>query len=416
MLLSNEEMQESIRKDRVDSGDASHRSILRTINASTVSPRPIDWLWPGYIALGKLTLVAGDPGLGKSILTAALASHVSNGSAWPVSGAECPKGSVVMASAEDDLADTIRPRLDAAGADAEKIEVVDFINEEDSDGKIIRRPFSLKTDIPALDEVVVGISDCRLLTIDPISAYLGGTDSHKNSDIRSLLMPLADLAQKHRVAIVAVTHLNKGGGNAMYRAMGSLAFIAAARAAFAVTKDQEDPSRRLFLPIKNNLGNDSDGFGYSILTAGNDAPYIAWESEPVSVSVDEALAPGLEEDAPAVNAAENFLLTELTNGPVKTKDLQKAAKDTGISWRTIERAKTKLCIEARKRHFDGFWEWSIPFNIKPFDRSTQSDTKTAKLESSKYLGGDVGLRGGDRHTRRPPRRPRRPPRFWDWRR
>ena len=168
MLPSNREMQVLIQKDLEESrsvpgvpetrklgnfqlseGEKPH-SVLQTIRASTVSPRPIDWLWPGYIALGKLTLIAGDPGLGKSILTCALASHVSNGSPWPVSGAECPKGSVVMASAEDDLADTIRPRLDAAGADAEKIEIVDLITEEDYDGKIIRRAFSLKKDISAL--------------------------------------------------------------------------------------------------------------------------------------------------------------------------------------------------------------------------------------------------------------------------
>jgi len=376
-----------------DSELNSDSSTLRTIKVSSVNPRSIDWLWPGYIALGKLTLIAGDPGLGKSILSAALASHVSNGKPWPVDNSKCPQGSIVMASAEDDAEDTIRPRLDAAGADVEKVHLIDSIHEPDYDGKMIRRAFSIKTDIEALCNVVIAKPDCKLVTIDPISAYLGGTDSHNNSDIRSLLMPLADLAQKQRVAIVAITHLNKGTSNAMYRAMGSLAFVAAARAAFAVTKDKDDTKRRLFLPIKNNLGNDQDGFAYSIQTGENDAPFIVWENENISISADEALSTMSEEDSSSLGDAKHFLLTELEKGTVKVKDLQKSAKESGIAWRTIERAKSRLGIKANKRRFDGYWEWSKTMSAK-----------TPYTQKHGGVGG-VGLNNEEKH-RTPPENPK----------
>ena len=130
--------------------------------------------------------------------------------------------------------------------------------------------------------------ECRLVTIDPVSAYLGGTDSHNNADIRALLAPLAAMASRHKVAVVAVTHLNKAQqANALYRASGSLAFVAAARAAYSVTKDPDDPDRRLILPLKNNLGDDKTGFAYRIVEADNGAPVLQWEDELVEMTLED---------------------------------------------------------------------------------------------------------------------------------
>ncbi|MCP4233747.1 MAG: AAA family ATPase, partial [Aestuariibacter sp.] len=324
--------------------------------AADVTPEDISWLWPDRIALGKLTLIAGDPGLGKSLLTAAFAAHVTNAAPWPVDRSPCPEGSVIMASAEDDVADTIRPRLDAAGADPSKVFILNMISGTDVDtGEQYKRTFNIEKDILLLEQLVIQHTGCKLITIDPISAYLGKVDSHNNAEIRAVLAPLSDLAAKYHVAVIGITHFNKSGSSAMYRAMGSLAFVAAARAAYAVTKDQEDPDRRLFLPLKNNLGDDQSGFAYTIQTAENNAPYVAWERNQVTVSADEALSPVNDSEAPALRDAEDWLLHELRLGSVKTKELQKSARDAGLSWRTVERAKNGLGVKARSPQFSKGW-------------------------------------------------------------
>jgi len=152
-----------------------------------VTPRPVEWLWPARIALGKLTLIVGDPGLGKSFITLDLAGRVSRGTAWPDNPqARRDPGGVVLLSAEDDLADTIRPRLDAAGADVRRIAAITTVKRFDpATGKDKFEPFNLTAHLLALEQTIEQVGSCRLVIIDPISAYLGGTDSHKNADVRT---------------------------------------------------------------------------------------------------------------------------------------------------------------------------------------------------------------------------------------
>ena len=329
-------------------------SAIDTVRAGDVQPQQIQWLWPGRIALGKITLIAGDPGLGKSLISVAMASTVSNGGHWPVDHAYCPAGSVLMVSGEDDIADTIRPRLDAAGADVNRVHILKSVVDVDHEtGELRRRPLSLKQDAEALDQKLQQLQDCKLVVVDPVSAYLDGTDSHKNADVRALLLPLADIAMKHAVAIVAVTHLSKGGGQpAQYRAMGSLAFVAAARAAFVVAKDQDNDRRRLILPIKNNLGNDSTGFAYTIITADNNAPCLAWEPDPVTISADDALAPPEpEDDKPKLAEACDWLIDLLKDGPVTSKEVKNRARADGLSWGTVRLAQEELDIKPGKTEF-----------------------------------------------------------------
>ena len=205
---------------------------------------------------------------------------------------------MVFRSAEDDPEDTIRPRLEAAGADLSRVFILDAVLEGyRADGGEIRRAFNLKTDLARLGTMLDEIGGAALIVIDPITAYLGDADSHKNAEIRALLAPLSDLAAKHSAAVVCVSHLNKaGGGEALMRVTGSLAFVAA-RAAFIVTKDQENEARRLFLPAKNNIGKDQTGLAFAVQSAEVRGPagsietsHVVWESEAIAMTADDAMA------------------------------------------------------------------------------------------------------------------------------
>lgn len=355
-----------------------------------IQPESISWLWPGRIALGKLTLIAGDPGLGKSLLTATLAAHVSKGYPWPIDGSVPPVGDVVLVSAEDDPADTIRPRLDAAGADCRRIHILQAVRERDTEGVATERTFSLKRDIAVLEELLPTLPDCRLLVIDPISAYLDGTESHNNSDMRGLLAPLAGLAGQHKIAVVLVQHLNKSSGsnNALYRPMGSVAFIAAARAAYIVTKDKDNPERRLVMPAKNNLAKDSTGLAYSVITAENCAPVIAWESEPVTMTADEALAlPASKEDRTETDWAIDFLQDLLSSGPVQASVVQKEARQAGVSTKPLRCAQQKLGIKPKKIGFDEGWMWALP------EHEDALKSEDALPQTEGILGNAGHLRG-----------------------
>lgn len=327
-----------------------------------VQPEEITWLWPGRIARGKVSMIAGDPGLGKSLVTLNMAARVSRGTPWPVDRSICPRGDVVLLSAEDDAADTIRPRLDAAGADVRRIHHIAAITDRDQSGKTVTRSFSLKRDLDRLGKALQRLPECALVIVDPISAYLDGTDSHNNADIRSLLAPLGELASEHRVAVVCVSHLNKGGGtSAMYRITGSLAFVAAARAALAVTKDPEDEARRLILPIKNNIGPDSTGLAYRVELGSNGAPFAEWEPDPVTQTAEEVFSSGQDNEERTERAeAKEWLRDLLRDGPIAAKEIERDAKGAGHQWRTLKRAKKELGIVASKTRFDGGWEWSLP--------------------------------------------------------
>ena len=180
------------------------RSILARC-VGDVEPEEIRWLWTGLIPQGKLCLFSGDPGLGKSFVTIDIASRVSRGKAWPVSigGApvDQPSGSVVFLACEDDVADTVRPRLDRSNADVDRIHVIDGVMNADR-----AKGFALDTDIDLLADCMHSIGDARLLLIDPVSAYFGHTDSHKNADVRAVLSPLANLAAEMGFAVILINH------------------------------------------------------------------------------------------------------------------------------------------------------------------------------------------------------------------
>lgn len=269
------------------------------VSLANVEPEDVEWLWPGRIPLGKLTVIAGDPGLGKSFTTLDMAARVTTGSPWPDSPSDpIDVGSVIVMGVEDDVADTVVPRLKAAGADLSRIVAMNSVKTRES-GKLTERLFNLE-DVAPLEQTIQQTPGASLIVIDPISAFTGSADSHNNADVRGLLAPLAVLAAKHRVAVVCVSHLNKSSnGPAIYRTMGSVAFTAAARAAYGVVKDKTDPARRLFLPIKANLAPDEHGLAYRIVPS--DTPGVArveWDSVPVDISADDAFAPEERQPGP----------------------------------------------------------------------------------------------------------------------
>lgn len=366
---------------------------LRTVCFADVEPKPINWLWPDKIARGKLTLISGDPGLGKSLITVALASAVSTGARWPVGGGNAPLGSVVMLSDEDSKADTIRPRLDAAGADCSKVHGMQMVQEITEDGEILNRGFSLSTDIERLATRVKEIGDVALIEIDPISAYLGGTDSHKNADVRALLSPLSQLAERFNAAVVVVTHLNKGSGSAMYRSVGSIAFTAAARTAWAVTKDKDDPARRLMLPVKNNLGNDHSGMAYQVETAANDAPVVMWEPDPVEIDINEALSTESDDFRTERQEAGDWLEIELNGQPIPADQLRKMAAAAGHSWITVKRAKKDIGAVSKKCGFQGGWLWYHPNDLPVTDEEDHEGVQGDYSQNVSPLGFGDPLRG-----------------------
>jgi len=338
---------------------------IEAICLADVEPQPVRWLWPGRFPLGKLSLIAGEPGLGKSFLTLDMAARVSRGDGWPCNeSARSEPGGVVLLSAEDDISDTIVPRLIAAHADRSRIRVMRALyRSEPSRGTGAEKPlpFNLLEHVPLLEKLIRRVAPCKLVIVDPVSAFLGTTDSHNNSEVRSALAPLSSMAAHNGVAVVAVTHLNKGQGSALNRVIGSIAFTAAARAAYVVTRDEDDPARRLMLPAKNNLSRDQDGFAYRL--AGDPVAHVEWEAVPVAMSADEAVGQQRRTRGPEPDArrdAEAWLLDFLTLRPKPASKVFDAAKAHGHTQATTRQAEAALDIKSSKENFDGPWVWILP--------------------------------------------------------
>jgi archaellum biogenesis ATPase FlaH len=352
-----------------------------------VRPEAVKWLWPGRIPLGELTMVVGDPGLGKSQICASLASVVTNGGQWPVDRSYAQKGSVLILSAEDNIKHTIRPRLDAANADVSKCHTLLAVRRISEAGTSFEGGFSLAEDLAKLSALMDEIGDVRLVVIDPVSAYLGETDSHKNAEVRGMLAPLTTLAGNHDAAIILVSHLTKSqSANALMRVQGSIAFAALCRAVWGVTADKENRQRRLFMPLKNNLGQDKTGLAYSIESAILDIPdeagepiptsRVSWESQLVETSVEEAFGAALShEERSEVDDAKEFLRDALAQGRVKSAEVQSAATRAGHKTTTIGRAKRALGILSIPEGFakGRVWYWELKAASQPEEPAPRWD-------------------------------------------
>jgi len=353
---------------------ANGEDVLREVQyrpMSQIVPKSVNWLWPGRIARGKLSIFVGNPGLGKSQVCASLASVVSNGGLWPVDRTQADRGSVVILSAEDDPEDTIRPRLEAAGADLNKVYILDAIRYATDKGENATRGFNLGTDIKRLGALLHELGDAALVIIDPITAYLGDADSHKNAEVRALLTPLQEMAAAQGAAVIAVSHLTKSAGmDALLRVQGSIGFAAAARAVWGVAKDKENPARRLFMPLKNNLGTDNTGFAYSVEgmrlpDSDIETSHVMWENQIVTQTADEVFGQVEQphDEREALLEAKMYLRSLLGDGPVPVKVIEQDSRGAGHSWATVRRAQKELKITAYRGDGlgeKGKWYWRMP--------------------------------------------------------
>jgi hypothetical protein len=345
-----------------------------------VEPRAVQWLWPGRIPLGRLTFLAGRPGLGKSFATCDISSRVSTGAPWP-DGTDCPVGSVILICSEDDPHDTIRPRLDAHCADLRRIRLLTTIRRFSDDGKPHEIMFSL-TDVAALEAALLALPDCKLVVVDPIGSFIGAqTDAHRENEVRAVLGPVAKLAERYGVAVLIVAHVRKNSGSGADQAiLGSTGFVAIARQVWHLWRDAQNRDRRLLLPGKANLSRDGHGLAFSIV---GDPPAISWERDAVRMSADEAAqvehgggTPGPEPEAR--NAAAEWLGELLACGPVPSGDLKEpapgsvraSAKAADLKWATVRCAADSLGVRRERCRFSGVWTWRLP---KPGNQVAQED-------------------------------------------
>jgi len=385
---------------RVD-GCTNNDSVIEYVCLSDVESKPVNWLWHKRLALGKMSLLSGDPGLGKSLITLDFVQRITTGSNWPVDNSPCEQGSVILLSAEDEADDTIKPRLETIGADISKVFVITSVYDFDKDNNKIDRLVSFKKDVNKIEEIINKIQDCRMIVIDPITAYMEGTDSYKNSEVRTFLAPIKSLAEKTGIAVLLVSHLNKSTGhNAINRISGSGALPASCRAVYNVSKDEDDENVRYFIPVKNNLGSDQGAFTYQIASSGNDMPVVKWGESIIDLTADEAMGSTHGESRSAVDEAADFLEQELSYGSMKMIDLKEKAKQNDISTASLKRAKKlKGVIADREGGKDGYWYWHFPdgyFNNDKGDHKGDHDTNNNKLNplnSFNETQADKGFKG-----------------------
>jgi putative DNA primase/helicase len=342
------------------------------IKASDLEPEPITWLWHGWLAAGKMHVLAGAPGTGKTTIALSLAATITSGGRWP-DGTRAESGNVVIWSGEDDPRDTLIPRLLLMGADLSRVFFVGDVLEGGD-----RRAFDPAHDIEPLRRKLADIGNVRLLIVDPLVSAVSG-DSHKNAEVRRGLQPLADLARTARCAVLGITHFTKGttGREPVERLNGSIAFGALARIVMvaAKRKDEGEDGRtvRVLCRAKSNLGPDDGGFEYDLHQAelrthpGVFSTAVTWGSA-IEGAARELLAEA-EADPDDVGGtleeAKRFLADLLADGPLPVKAIKADADGAGFSWATIRRAQKALGIEARKEGgaFGGkgaVWKWYLP--------------------------------------------------------
>lgn len=326
------------------------------IKLSSVEPEAVEWLWPRRFPLGKISFIAGQPGQGKSYFSLFMATQVTRGGAWPDDPGPAKMGSVIILSAEDGVADTIKPRALAMGADTERIIILDGVKTE-GDGCEF---FDVGKHIPALESAVLESPDTRLVIIDPISAYMGRANCHTNSEVRGCLAPLVSLASRHKIAVVCITHLNKAEGlSAMSRVMDSLAFIATARMAWLIGADPKDPTgeRKLLALLKANLSGRTKGLAFRIAK-----DHLVFEEKEIDVDPNGLLVPGVISVNSSLSIAKEWLAGVLASGPVPSDETYGRARDEGIPAHALERARKELGVRPRKEGFGqaGRWVWELP--------------------------------------------------------
>jgi hypothetical protein len=329
---------------------------------SGVEPEEVEWLWESWLALGKLGLIDGDPGLGKSATALDLAARVSSGHGFP-DGAPCEPAGVVLLSAEDGLADTIRPRLDAAGADVSRVLSLATVPDENG----LERLLSIPEDIPLIEMGIERVG-ARLVVVDPLMAFLSAdANSHRDQDVRRALAPLAGLAERTGACVLVVRHLNKApGNNPLYRGGGSIGIIGAARTGYLIAKDPQAENRRVLASTKNNLAKPPSSLMFTLEESEGGAVRVNWLGESEVSAKDLLATPQDREHADARSEAVGFLEDLLSEGPLPANEVIQAAEEARIAERTLRRAKKLLSVVAYRENRlgeqrgSGRWLWKLP--------------------------------------------------------
>ena len=336
--------------------DATEGDVLRLelIGASTINPEPVRWLWPGWLARGKLHVIAGAPGIGKTTAVLSWAASVTACKAFPSGWRSTKPGRVLVWSGEDDPADTLVPRLQAAGADLTRVQIVGDVMENGE-----RFAFDPARDVPALKAALAAQSDVAMIVIDPLVSAVGG-DSHKNAEVRRSLAPLVELAQCMDAALVGITHYSKGtqGREPLERVSGSLAFGALARLVFGTVRQKADdeavPPRYLLARVKSNIGPDGGGFGYAFEQVDNGSGIITsrvvWGAA-VDGSARELIGSAEADPDDDGQDAAGFLRDLLANGPIPTQTVRREADTAGFPWRTVQRAMKRAGVVSQRTGF-----------------------------------------------------------------
>lgn len=343
--------------------------------ARDIEPEAVSWLWPGRLAVGKLTTCDGDPGLGKSTLTLEVAARLSRGDALP-GGTEHPPMGAVLLNAEDGAADTIRPRLELAGADLARVYILEGVREADG----TERNITLAKTLDAI-ETAITTHHAGLLVIDPLMAYLGGeVNSYRDQDVRGVLAPLQAMLDRTGCAAILVRHLNKAQSmSALYRGGASIGIIGAARFGWLVGRDPDDETATVVGCLKCNIGPEPKPWRYWLRgVEGSDHARVEWDSEPCTVTNQAMLGaePEDPEERSALEEAEVWLLDALAFGARPSKELLREAEREGVAKKTLYRAKAKLKIEAKRESVrgskgEGRWLWRMPGDSREWHQDGQ---------------------------------------------
>src|SRR5690625_1719371 len=359
------------------------RAVLRSM--AEVAPEVVEWLWEGRIPLGGVTARLGDPGEGKSTVSLAIATAVSLGVPLPGETERREPADVLLLSAEDSPAHTIRPRLDAMGADVARVHVLDGILR--TDGQTVPVQLAEPSHRAHLREAMETHRP-RLVIIDPITAYLAETDTHRDADVRTVLAPLAEIAAEYDAAIVYIMHLRKSQADrAIYRAGGSIAFIGAARSALLVGRDPDDEHRRGVAHVKSNLSPLASTVGFDI-----EDGRFGWLEESDLTAERMLSAASGEEERSALEEAVEWLRDFLAGGAWELATaIKAAARKADIADRTLRRAGARLNVEKARRGEGRSrpWYWRLPLGDHGGGPPNQGGAHGHLIESI-ALQGDTG--------------------------
>lgn len=341
--------------------EAARNRFVNLRCGADIVAQPIRWLWRGWLPAGKLTILAGAAGTGKTTLALGLAAALTAIGKWPDGSTSDVPGNVLIWSSEDSAEDTLVPRLIASGADMRRCH---FINGITDNGETF--PFDPAQDIHELHLAVDRINGVALLIVDPIVSAVSG-DMHKANDVRRSLQALVDFAEVHQCAVLGISHFSKGGAgrSPQERVIGSQAFSALARMVLVAAKE-EDGTRRVLARAKSNIAPDEGGVAYSLdlveVAGAIETTRVIWEGmiEGTAREIIGDVEHDEHEDGSRKADAEQFLSDLLSDGPLPTKQIKTDADGAGYSWATIRRAQKSLGVEAIKGGMKEGWKWMLP--------------------------------------------------------